>query len=239
LSRRPAHLRDPASRASIIEGFLHDEYSAGDAARKLAMTPRNFRRLRLLYEARGVVGLVSGHIGRRSNRAIKPHIRDKVIALLHGNYNGLAAARISRRLEREEGITISASTVITWMVEQGLWQNRSRGSRKVPAGKASISKPGQNEDVIGTVRQMLGVPDTERDTLLMPHISGHEEIESRMMTLVRSLMIALQRPVTDDEIATHVMTFDPELHARLALIDHIRAHDDELLRRRYRQSRFP
>lgn len=237
MTRHADDHRDPAYRARVIEGFLRDEYGAGDAARLLRMGTRNFRRLRLLYDAKGVAGLVNGLTGKRSNRAIKPDIRQKVIALLHTRYNGLSARRIARRLAREESIIMSATTLINWMVEEGLWRTRSRKQvwpAPSPAETSRCELPDQG-GALNAVRAMLGLPVTERDTLLLPRISGHEEVESRAITLAKSLMIALQRPVTEQEIEAHVRKVDPELHAQLKVIDMIRAHDEELLRRRGRQ----
>lgn len=87
---------------------------------------RQVRILQRRYQDAGAAGLISGHRGKPSNRALPTAMRRKAINLVRQRYAHLGPTRVCEHLANRHGISVSAATLNTWMTAAGLWQPRSK-----------------------------------------------------------------------------------------------------------------
>lgn len=188
-------------RAAAIEDVLTGRLSVKSAAEVLDLKPRQIRRLKELYVAHGVAGLVSRKRGRPSNRTTPAAKRTKIIELVKAEYAHLKTGRIVQRLAADHGIRICAQTLARWMLDKPLDREGCR----------------------------LTLGDT---SLLLPWVTGRDEVEARFGQLARECILSHDRPVSEEEIAAFIEERDPALAGQLQLIDALREHDAAIPLRR-------
>lgn len=117
-------------RATVLRRVVAGEVSIREATSLLGVSYRQARRLTARYRAQGRQGLVHGHTGRRSNRAVPERHRAHVLGVVHAQYGGTAAPGPGQRLGptlaaehlwTDHGLVVPVSTLARWMRVAGLW----------------------------------------------------------------------------------------------------------------------
>jgi hypothetical protein len=102
------------------------------AAEKMGVTDRWVRRLLARMADIGDQAVVHGLRGRASNRRISKEWQAKALALLkQPDWHDFGPTFASEQLAKRHQIEVSKETVRKWMVEAGLWENRSRKVQEV------------------------------------------------------------------------------------------------------------
>ena len=102
------------------------------AAEKMGVTDRWVRRLLARMADIGDQAVVHGLRGRASNRRISKEWHAKAVALLkQPDWHDFGPTFASEQLAKRHQIEVSKETVRKWMVEAGLWENRSRKVQEV------------------------------------------------------------------------------------------------------------
>ena len=104
------------------------------AAELMDVSYRQAKRLYQRYRASGAKGLKHRSAGRRSNRAVAPRQRTRVLALIRAKYSGRVDDRFgptlaAEHLASEDGLTVHHETLRRWMLAAGLW---SRARKRTP-----------------------------------------------------------------------------------------------------------
>lgn len=115
-------------RLKVIEQVERGMISQTDAARILALSVRQVRRIQSRYRSEGDRGLVHRLRARRSKRRISETVRTRAIECIETRYRDFGPTLASEYLAREQGIEVSRETVRQWMIEAGLWTG-SRSKR--------------------------------------------------------------------------------------------------------------
>ena len=118
-------------RVSVIEAVVHKRLRQRQAAQQLGRSVRQIKRLVRHYRAAGPQGLVSGHRGKRSNRAMSPSIRAAVLALVREHYGDFGPTLASEKLQAIHGESVSRETLRQWMITEGLWQPKVRRQARI------------------------------------------------------------------------------------------------------------
>lgn len=105
-----------------------------DAAKLLAVSYRQVKRLWRRYQRAGRQGLKHGNAGRPSNRSKPLKLRRRVLHLVRKKYSGSVEKRFgptlaAEHLAEEDGIVVDHDTLRLWMLAEGLW-NRRRKHKK-------------------------------------------------------------------------------------------------------------
>jgi transposase len=105
-----------------------------DAARLLAVSYRQVKRLWRRYQRAGRQGLKHGNAGRPSNRSKPWKLRRRVLHLIRKKYSGSVEKRFgptlaAEHLAEEDGIVVDHDTLRRWMLGEGLW-SRQRQRKK-------------------------------------------------------------------------------------------------------------
>lgn len=113
-----------------------------EAAKLLALSERQLRRLRRRVGELGQGGVLHGNRGRASAHRIKHAIREQIVKLRQGKYVGFNDQHFTEKLAEEEGIVVSRATVRRLLRAAGIGaarprrvaRHRRRRERKPQAG---------------------------------------------------------------------------------------------------------
>ena len=109
----------------VMAGVLHGQRTQVEAARLLALTERQIRRLARRLECQGDRGVVHRLRGRPGNRRKDPAFKRRVLAAYRKDYADFDPTHASQKLAAQ-GLAIHRETLRLWLLEAGLWQRQRR-----------------------------------------------------------------------------------------------------------------
>jgi hypothetical protein len=113
-------------RLKVLHEVEQGHLTQPEAGRRLQLSDRQVRRLRVRLRTAGDRGLVHGLRGRPSNRKIARSMQQRALAVLQQpRYAGCGPTFSSEKLAAQ-GLVVSRETLRTWMSSAGLWRVRRR-----------------------------------------------------------------------------------------------------------------
>lgn len=111
----------------VHEGYL----SASEAAERLRLTPRQFRRVRRRWEKEGDAAVVHRSRGLPSNRQLAVDVRERALEMAQDPlYRDFGPTLLAEHLERDaRGGRVHPSTLRLWLLAAGLWEVQPRRRR--------------------------------------------------------------------------------------------------------------
>lgn len=137
------------TRLRVIQDLVEGRTKPKIAARVLDIKPRQLRVLRLRYRLLGAAGIVSRHRGKPSNRAYSARFREDVLTLVRSYYADFGPTFAAEKVLEVHGIGVSADTMRSWMISDGLWQDRK-------AQRSKIYQPRHRRPCVGELIQIDG-----------------------------------------------------------------------------------
>ncbi len=114
-------------RKTEIERVLDQRVTQKEAAKRLGMSERQFRRILRRYQQEGDGGIVSRKRGKPSNRKIKAEIREVVRGFVNDPImQGFGPTLMAEKLEIRQAIRLSKETVRRLMIESGVWEAKTK-----------------------------------------------------------------------------------------------------------------
>ena len=92
----------------------------------LGLCYRQAKRANARYRDQGDAGLVHRLRGRASNRHVQPHRKEQALELYREKYAGYGPTLAAECLQRDDSLTVPASTLRVWLCSAGLWQQQRR-----------------------------------------------------------------------------------------------------------------
>lgn len=120
-----------ADRLAVVRKVLAKRLLQREAAERLGVSVRQFKRLVRRYKDGGPAGLVSKRRGRRPNNALDPSLRCEVMAWVRKRYADFGPTLACEKLTEVHGYRLSAETLRQWMLAEGLWQAKSRRRARI------------------------------------------------------------------------------------------------------------
>lgn len=123
-------------RVGVMERVAAGTLKLGSAAKLLAVSYRQARRIYRRYRVEGAKGLKHRSAGRRSNRATAAETRERALSLVREKYSGASDERFgptlaAEHLASEDEIVVDHETLRRWMLDAGLWSRaRKRGPHR-------------------------------------------------------------------------------------------------------------
>jgi transposase len=114
-------------RAKVLEMVKQGKMTLKAAAGMLRISYRQAIRLYAAYRTEGDAGLIHGNCGKKSNNRTSDGVREKAILAYREKYNDFGPTFAAEKLQEEEGITISVSTLRRLVLEAGEWKGKRRG----------------------------------------------------------------------------------------------------------------
>lgn len=115
-----------APRPGLLRAARDGKVTNREGAAALAISVRQFRRLRRRFEAGGVAGLVHRARGRPSPKRIPEALRRRIAQLMKGRYAGFNDCHLAEMLVEREGMVISRARVQRLRTDWGLQPKRRR-----------------------------------------------------------------------------------------------------------------
>ncbi len=115
-----------ADRVAVVAQVAEGRLSQREASVRLGLGVRQVKRLVARYRERGAAGLASGRRGRRPNNAIDASVRRAVMELVRERYPDFGPTFACEKLVEDHGHRLSRETLRQWMIEDGLWESKSR-----------------------------------------------------------------------------------------------------------------
>jgi len=117
-------------RYDIIKKLINKEINGSEAEIILSITKRHIRRLKSKVIEEGIKGLIHGNRGKESNRQIPDEEKQKIIQLLHKNYQDFTPTFATEKLEEKHKIKRDPKTIRKIMIDEKLWKPKQKKKEK-------------------------------------------------------------------------------------------------------------
>ena len=112
--------RKELQRVKVMERLCVGDLSNQEAANELGICRRQIIRLKKKYTERGDRGLIHGNRGKQPRHSLGDETRAKVLALYRQKYYDFNFSHFTERLNEEENVSISRSSVARILKEEGI-----------------------------------------------------------------------------------------------------------------------
>lgn len=128
-------------RISLLRQVEEGAISGAEAARRLGVTARQFRRVRRRWEAEGDEAVIHRARGRPSNRRLPLALRERALEMAGDPlYEEFGPTLLAEHLEKDPcGGRVDPSTLRLWLIEAELWEvarERPRHRKRRPRRRA-------------------------------------------------------------------------------------------------------
>jgi len=97
------------ARSQVFNRVLEGQLTVVEAARLLALSERQARRILAAYREEGAVALAHGNRGRQPINALSDELKAKVVELARAKYAGCNSQFLSELLDEREGRKVESS----------------------------------------------------------------------------------------------------------------------------------
>jgi transposase len=118
-------------RVHLVRQTVEGHLGQCEAAARLGIGVRQFKRLVHRWKTLGDAGLVSRQRGRPSNHRLNAAMRARISLLLQEKYVSFGATLACEKLLELEGIEVSIETIRQLQISLGLWKPKRRRARRV------------------------------------------------------------------------------------------------------------
>jgi transposase len=152
-------------RAFVLNQVLAGQLTSQQAAELLGVSLRQLRRLKDRYRTAGVRGLIHGNRGRSPTHRLAESVRQRVVELAQTTYVGFNWQHLTEKLQADEGLCLSRSSVRRLLSEAGLAAVRPRRAPRRRRRRERVPQEGLLLQADGSRHQWLG-PDGPYWTLV-------------------------------------------------------------------------
>ena len=118
--------RKEQQRVMVLNGMEKRELTAAQAGELMGLSVRQVRRLVAAYRREGVGAIAHGNRGRRPPHTVSEAVRERVVALAAGPYDGANHTHLTELMAEREGVFLSRSTVRRVLLKAGIKTPRRR-----------------------------------------------------------------------------------------------------------------
>ena len=120
----------------VMERVKRKEITMAEARRELGISYRQCWRRYRRYEEEGAAGLVHRLRGKGGNRSIVGRVKERIIELYRGRYEGFGPVLFAEKLETGHEIRIDHETVRRMLIKEGLWTVKGKRKKRHKAWRA-------------------------------------------------------------------------------------------------------
>ena len=96
---------------SLPERLGHGEVTVGEVAASLGRSRRQVQRMRKRFAGSGAAGLVHGNKGRSPKHRTSQEVREQVLMLRRGKYDGFNDQHFTQKLVEVEGLELTRPSI--------------------------------------------------------------------------------------------------------------------------------
>ena len=142
-------------RSRLIRETVEKKLRQQEAAERLGVSLRHFKRLVRTWKQSGDAGLVSGQRGQPSNRRLGAALVERIEYLLRETYPDFGPTLAAEKLAERDGIVVSRETVRHIQVRLGLHRPKSRRAKKVFQSRLRRPRFGELVQIDGSPHEWL------------------------------------------------------------------------------------
>jgi transposase len=109
-----------AKRLHVVQKAIEKQITQAIAAGMIGLSLRQVQRIVARVRQEGDLGISHRARGKEPNNRILPKAKEKVLALCRGIYHELGPTHASEKLLERDQLRVSAETLRTWFLEEGL-----------------------------------------------------------------------------------------------------------------------
>lgn len=128
---------------SLLERLERGEVTVAEVAASLRRSRRQVQRMRKRVAGKGATGLVHGNAGRHPKHRTSKEVRERVVMLRRGKYEGFNDQHFTEKLVEVEGLKLSRETVRRILREAGIGSPRKRRPPKHRQRRERRAQAGQ------------------------------------------------------------------------------------------------
>ncbi len=137
-------------RLEVLLKLKNRELRQSQAADILDISVRQVRRLLKAYRCSGAQAIVSKQRGQPSNRQLPPGVKELALHLIRSDYPDFGPTLAREKLVEKHELSLSVSSVRRLMLQEELWQGKTRKQKRVFQLRDRRSKEGELEQVDGS-----------------------------------------------------------------------------------------
>jgi transposase len=130
-------------RLKLLEQVERGQIKQREAAARMGLSERGFRKLLARYRANGDRAVVHGLRGKPSKRRLPKRQARRIVQLFDREYADFQPTLAAEYLEREHSIRISRETLRQLLMREGRWEATPRKVRKVHVWRARRACQGE------------------------------------------------------------------------------------------------
>ncbi len=142
-------------RAMVLGKIDRGEMTAAEAGEVMGLSMRHVRRLLARYRLDGPKALAHGNRGHQPHHILAPTIRTRVLELAQTKYVGFNHCHLTEKLQEDEGISISRSTVRRILTASGIRSPRKRRPTKHRKRRERMAQRGMMLQIDGSRHDWL------------------------------------------------------------------------------------
>ncbi len=116
-------------RLKVIEQVIEKKIGQRQAGILLKLSVRQIRRLVKQVKKEGLQGLIHRLRGKPSNQRHEESFKEKVLNVCRKKYEDFGPTLASEKLEELDQLCVNRETLRQWMMAEGLWELRRKGSK--------------------------------------------------------------------------------------------------------------
>ncbi|MES1158246.1 MAG: ISNCY family transposase, partial [Haliangium ochraceum] len=128
---------------SLLERLDRGEVTMGEVAASLGRSRRQVQRMRKRFAGKGAQGLVHGNAGRHPKHRTSAEVREQVVMLRRGKYEGFNDQHFTEKLVEVEGFRLTRETVRRILRQAGIGSPRKRRAPKHRQRRERKAQAGQ------------------------------------------------------------------------------------------------
>lgn len=121
---------DELYKYEIIKDLVENSGNKNRASQKLNCSRRHINRLIKLYKEKGIDGFIHGNRGRAPAITYSLDIRNKIVKLYIDEYFDANIQHFSEIVGEDLGYSISAHTILNWLLEENVLSPKARKSTR-------------------------------------------------------------------------------------------------------------
>ena len=150
----------------VLERVKRGEIRVAEAGRLLGISYRQCWRRMRRYEEEGAQGLVHRLRGGDGNRSIVRAVKERIVEMYRGVYEGFGPVLYAEKLESEHEIKVDHETVRRLLIKEGLWRATRKRKKWHKAWRARRQHFGDMVQMDGSHHRWLG-PSGEKCCLMV------------------------------------------------------------------------
>ena len=118
-------------RLKVLHEVERGQLRQWEAAERLGLSERGFRKLLSRYRTEGDRAVVHALRGRLSKRRFDERLKKRMLRIVEREYRDFGPTLAAEYLRTHHGLRVSRETLRKWLSEAGLWRAKPRRVERV------------------------------------------------------------------------------------------------------------